>query len=53
MALAWAMALLLFVDEYLNALTVSFSVRDLADRHRIPREHLAFQAQGWPAVCAW
>lgn len=46
MALAWAMALLLFVDEYLNALTVSFSVRDLADRHRIPREHLAFQAQG-------
>lgn len=45
MVLAWGMALVLFADEYLNALTVSFSFRDLTDRHGIPREHLALQAQ--------
>lgn len=46
MALAWALALVLFADEYLNVLTVAFSFRDLTDRHKIPREHLALQAQG-------
>ena len=44
--LAWCMGLLLFADEYLNALAVSFSFREITDRHRIPREHLAFQIQG-------
>ena len=44
MALAWALALVLFADEYLNVLTVAFSFRDLTDRHKIPREHLALQA---------
>lgn len=46
MFLAWCMGLLLFADEYLNALTVSFSFREITDGHRIPREHLAFQIQG-------
>lgn len=45
MVLAWGMALVLFADEYLNALTVAFSFRDLTGRHGIPREHLALQAQ--------
>ena len=51
--LAWCMGLLLFADEYLNALAVSFSFREITDRHRIPREHLAFRSRGWPAVSVW
>lgn len=34
----------MFVDEYLNALTVTFSMRGITDKNRIPREHLAVQA---------
>lgn len=33
----------LFVDEYLNALTVGFSMSKITDSHLIPREHLAMQ----------
>lgn len=44
MLLAWLMSFIMFVDEYLNALTVTFSMRDITDRNKIPREHLAFQA---------
>lgn len=44
MTLAWIMSFIMFVDEYLNALTVTFSMRDITDRNGIPREHLAFQA---------
>ena len=44
MFLAWVMSLIMFVDEYLNALTVTFSMRDITDKSGIPREHLAFQA---------
>lgn len=46
MFLAWCMAALMFADEYLSALTVAVSFRDITDRHGIPREHLAFQSQG-------
>lgn len=42
--LAWLMAFILFVDEFLNCLTVTFSLRDITDRNGIPREHLALQA---------
>ncbi len=42
--LAWLMSVIMFVDEYLNALTVSFSMREITDKNRIPREHLALQA---------
>lgn len=42
--LAWAMAFVMFVDDYLNTLTVTFAMKDVTDRNRIPREHLAFQA---------
>lgn len=46
MFLAWIMAFVLFIDEYLNALTVTVSLRDITDKNGIPREHLAFQAHG-------
>ena len=42
--LAWTLGLLMFVDDFLNVLTVGFSLRDLTDRNGIPREHLAMQA---------
>lgn len=46
MLLAWVMAFIMFIDEYLNALTVTFSMRDITDKSGVPREHLAFQAHG-------
>lgn len=44
LVLAWVMSAVMFVDEYLNALAVTFSMREITDRNRIPREHLAVQA---------
>jgi len=44
MILAWFMSAIMFVDEYLNSITVTFSMRNITDRNGIPREHLAFQA---------
>ncbi|MGI6733851.1 MAG: Na+/H+ antiporter NhaC family protein [Anaerovoracaceae bacterium] len=40
---AWIMAFIMFVDDYLSTLAVSFSMRELTDRSNIPREHLAYQ----------
>lgn len=42
--LAWLLSVVMFVDEYLNALTVTISMRGICDKNRIPREHLAVQA---------
>lgn len=44
LVLAWLMSFILFVDEFLNCLTVTFSLREITDRNGIPREHLALQA---------
>ncbi len=44
MILAWFMSAIMFVDEYLNSITVTFSMRNITDQNGIPREHLAFQA---------
>lgn len=44
LVLAWVMSAVMFVDEYLNALAVTFSMREITDRNRILREHLAVQA---------
>lgn len=41
MVFCWLMDIVLFMDEYLNSLTVGFSMRVVTDRYRIPREHLA------------
>ncbi len=40
--LTWLLGGIIFVDDYLNALAVSASMRPIADRQRIPREHLAY-----------
>lgn len=40
---AFLMGCIMFVDDYLNALAVSFSMREITDENKIPREHLAFQ----------
>ena len=42
--LAWLLSVVMFVDEYLNALMVTISMRGICDKNRIPREHLAAQA---------
>ena len=43
---------IMFMDDYLNTLGVSFSMREVTDRNHIPREHLAFQtAVMAPALC--
>lgn len=43
MLLAWLMSLLMFADDFLETLGVSFSMREVTDQNRVPREHLAFQ----------
>lgn len=42
--ISWIMALIMFVDDYLSTLAVSFSMKDITDKNGIPREHLAFQS---------
>ncbi len=40
--LAWILGLAIFIDDYLNALTVSFSMRRITDKFRVSREMLAY-----------
>lgn len=40
--LTWLLGGIVFVDDYLNALAVAASMRPIADRQKIPREHLAY-----------
>ena len=42
--LAMLMSIIMFVDEYLSVLAVTFAIKGTTDRNAIPREHLAFQA---------
>ena len=42
--LAMLMSIIMFVDEYLSVLAVTFALKGTTDRNGIPREHLAFQA---------
>lgn len=39
---AWALGLVIFIDDYLNALAVSASMRKLCDRFKISRPMLAY-----------
>ncbi|MBD9203245.1 MAG: hypothetical protein EGQ29_01460 [Clostridiales bacterium] len=41
--LAWLLSVIMFVDEYLNALTTTICLRGVSDKNRLPREHLAVQ----------
>ncbi len=48
----WIMGIIMFVDDYLNVLAVSFSMKETTDRNRIPREHLAYGVNSMGAcVC--
>lgn len=38
----WLLGGIIFIDDYLNALAVSESMKGIADMHKIPREHLAY-----------
>lgn len=38
----WLLGGIIFIDDYLNALAVSESMKGIADEKRIPREHLAY-----------
>lgn len=38
----WLLGGIIFVDDYLNALAVSASMKEIVDRQKIPREHLAY-----------
>ena len=49
----WIMGILIFVDDYLNIMTLSTSMQRLTDRHKVPRETLSYiiDSTGAP-VCA-
>ena len=49
----WIMGILIFVDDYLNIMTLSICMKKLTDRHKVPRESLAYviDSTGAP-VCA-
>jgi len=52
LVMAWFMGFIMFIDDYLCALAVSFSMREITDENKIPREHLAFQVNVMSAcVC--
>ena len=42
MVLTWVLGGIVFIDDYLNALTVSVTMKGICDHYRIPREHLAY-----------
>lgn len=39
---AFVMGLLLFIDDYLNVMTIGVCMKDISDERKIPREALAF-----------
>ncbi len=39
---SWILGILIFMDDYLNILTVSAAMRDVTDRQKTPREMLAY-----------
>lgn len=38
----WLLGLVIFIDDYLNSLTVGSSMAPLTDKHKVPREFLAY-----------
>ena len=49
----WIMGILIFVDDYLNIMTLSTCMKKLTDKYKIPRENLSYiiDSTGAP-VCA-
>jgi Na+/H+ antiporter NhaC len=42
MFFAWILGVIVFIDDYLNALAVASAMRSITDRLKVPREHLAY-----------
>ncbi|MEM6633750.1 MAG: Na+/H+ antiporter NhaC family protein [Bacteroidota bacterium] len=40
--MTWVLGLVIFIDDYLNALTVGSSMKKLTDKFKVPREMLAY-----------
>lgn len=38
----WILGIIIFIDDYLNSLTVGACMTPLTDRHKVPREFLAY-----------
>lgn len=38
----WVLGIVIFIDDYLNSLTVGSCMTTLTDKHRVPREFLAY-----------
>lgn len=38
----WILGIIIFVDDYLNILTLGAAMRDITDKHKVPREMLAY-----------
>lgn len=38
----WILGILIFIDDYLNSLTVGACMTPITDRHKVPREFLAY-----------
>lgn len=52
MVATWIMGIIMFVDDYLNVLAVSTSMKTITDKNDIPREHLAYGVNSMGAcVC--
>ena len=53
MMVTWIMGILIFVDDYLNIMTLSTCMKKLTDQRRVPREALSYiiDSTGAP-VCA-
>ncbi|MYL40631.1 Na+/H+ antiporter NhaC family protein [Virgibacillus salexigens] len=50
--ITWVMGIVIFLDDYLNALTVSTSMQKITDKHRTSREFLAYVVDSTAApVC--
>lgn len=48
----WLMGVIVFVDDYLNVLATSVSMRRVTDKMKIPREHLAYAVNSMGAcIC--
>lgn len=52
MFFTWLLGIVIFIDDYLNALAVSAAMKGLSDEYKIPREHLAYTVNvGGACVC--
>ena len=48
----WILGILIFIDDYLNCLTVGSCMAPITDRHKVPREFLAYVVNSTAApVC--